>query len=267
MRSKSRKKKSAYWRGEKIVLFFKRGILALFIFIFISLAVLGVKTLARAFPVKNVQVSGNYHLEKQLIKEAVKNGSGNSLFKLSLEELETRLKKIAWIKKVSLRKQFPDTVMIHVEEAVPRALLKVDKHMFLVEAGGSVLEEIEEKSIPFLPVIIGINPKKDRGGILESLKLIDALAEKDVLSQQESIEIMLKPYGLVMNIDGEYVKIGFGNYSEKIGRWRELEAEVRKKNIEIDYVDLRFENEVVVKPLKKIKKAELKKKVKQGSRR
>ncbi len=122
--------------------------------------------------------------------------------------------------------------------------------MFLVDSGGNILEEIEDKGTPFLPVIVGIHPEKDRGGILEALKLIDALAEKGILSRKESIEIMLKAYGLVMKVDGEYVKVGYGVYAKKLGRWKDLEAEIRKKNIAIEYVDLRFENEVIVKPLK-----------------
>lgn len=247
------KQRSAYWRGEKIVIFFKKGIIVLSIFIFIAVAILVVRLSARAFPVKNILVSGNYHLEESEIKDAVNIRDGESLFRLSLEELEARLKQKAWIKKVFLRKQFPDTIMISVEEAVPKALLSLSGRMFLVDASGNVLEEIEDKSTLFLPVIAGINPQKDRGGILEALKLINALAEKNILSRKESIEIMLKPYGLVVNMDGEYVKVGYGRYAEKFGRWKALESEIRKKNIAIDYVDLRFENEVIVKPLKKVK--------------
>ncbi len=254
MRSKNRKKRSAYRRGERIVIFLKRGIVALFIFIFIAAAILGAKLLVRAFPVKNIMVSGNYHLEESEITEAVNIRDGSSLVELSLDELKARLKRNAWIRKVSLRKRFPDTIMVDVEEAVPRALLSLDGQIFLLDTGGNVLEEIEGESTSFLPVIVGINPKKDRGGILEALKLIDALDENDILSRKESVEIMLKPYGLVMNMDGEYVKVGYGRYTKKIGRWKALEMEVRKKDIAIAYVDLRFNNDVIIKPLKKVKK-------------
>jgi len=185
------KKRAAYWRGEKIMIFLKRGIIVLSVFILIACVVLGVKLLALAFPVKKILVSGNYHLEENEIRYAV-DIRDRSLFRLSLEELEARLKKNAWIKKVVLRKQFPDTIMINVEEAVPKALLSENGRMFLIDAGGKVLEEIDDKSTPFLPVIVGIDPKEDIGGMLEALKLIDALAEKNILSGKESIEIILK---------------------------------------------------------------------------
>jgi len=252
------KQRSAYWRGEKIVVFFKRSIIVLSIFIFIAIAALGVKMSARAFPVKNIIVSGNYHLEEDEVKEAVNIREGESLLRLSFDELETRIKHMAWIKKVVFRRQFPGTLMIRIEEAVPKALLRLKKHMFLIDTGGNVLEEIGNKSIPFLPVIVGINPEKDRGGILEALKLIDALNEKNILSGGESIEIMLKPYGLAMNMDGEFVKVGYGEYPEKLERWKELEAEIRKRNIAINYIDLRFKDSVIVKPLRVAKKGKSK---------
>jgi cell division septal protein FtsQ len=234
-----------------MVIFFKRGIIVLSVSVFVMACFLGVKVLTRSFPVKNILVSGNYHLEESEIQSAVRASYGNSLLKLSLDELEARLKKKPWIKKVILRKQFPDTIMINVEEAMPRTLLRLDDQMFLVDSEGKVLEKLDDKSTPFLPVLVGIHPQKDRGGILEALKLVETLDEKGFLSQKESVEVLLKPYGLVLNMDGEYIKVGYGKYQEKLQRWKDLEAEIRKKNISVDYVDLRYEKEVIVKPLKK----------------
>ena len=248
------KKRSAYWRGEKILIFFKRGIIVLLLFVFILAFLLGVKLSVRPFTFNNIVVSGNNHLEEEEIKNAVYMREGENLFKLSFDELESRIKRIRWIEKMSIRKQFPHTVMINIEEAVPTALLRFDRRLFLIASNGKVLEEMGEQSTSFLPVIVGMDPEKDTGGILEALKLIDALDEKNVLSGKESINIMSKPFGLLVNMDGESVKIGYGNYREKLERWKELESEIRKKNIAVDYVDLRFKNKVIVKPLKKDKR-------------
>ncbi len=253
MPSKKSKKRSAYWRGEKLVIFFRRGIIVLLSVALVLFAVLGVRVLSYAFPVKNVLVSGNYHLDKDEIKR-VANINNRSLLRLSLDDLKASIERNAWIKNVVLRKQFPDTIMVNVEEAEPKALLRNEGHMFLLDAEGNVLEEIEDSGTPFLPVLRGINPDKDIGGVLEALKLIDALSEKNILSGKESVEILLKTYGLVLNMDGEYIKVGYGEYAKKLGRWQDLEEEIRKKNITVDYVDLRFDNEVIVKPLKQKKK-------------
>jgi cell division protein FtsQ len=233
-----------------MVIFFRRGVVALSIFIFIAIVVLVTKMSERTFLIKNILISGNYHLEEEEIKSVLNIRSGENLSRLSFDELETRLKRLPWIKKVSLRKQFPSILMINIEEAVPKALLSFGRHLFLIDSGGNILEEIIGKGTSFLPVITGINPEKDRGSVLEALKLIDALSEKNILSGKESVEIMLSSHGLVMNVDGESIKVGYGEYREKLERWKELEPEIRKKNINIDYVDLRFKDKVIVKPLK-----------------
>lgn len=211
---------------------------------------LGIKTVTKLFPVKRIMVAGNYHLDEREILRAVQVSYGRSLLKLSLDELEERLRTKKWIKKVALRKQFPDTIMISVEEAVPKALLKREGRMFIIDTDGNLLEEIEGDSTPFLPVIKGIDPEKDRGGVMEAVSLIDALDDTGFLSRKESIGVMLKPYGLVVNMDGDYMKVGYGRYREKLARWKDLEPEIRKKKLNVEYVDLRYENEVIVKPLK-----------------
>lgn len=233
-----------------MAIFFRRGIIVLSVFIFIAVVILGVKMSEPAFLVKDILISGNYHLEEGEIKSALDIRRGETLFRLSFDELETRLRRLPWIKEMSLRKQFPYTLVINIEEAVPKALLRLNTHLFFVDSDGNILQEITGEGTPFLPVIIEINPKKDRAGILEALKLIDAMSEKNILSRKESIEIMLSSDGLVMNMDGEPIKVGYGEYKEKLGRWKELEPEIRKKNINIDYVDLRFKDRVIVKPLR-----------------
>ncbi len=218
------------------------------------LTALGVKMVTRSFPVRNIIISGNYHLESGEIMREVKTSYGRDLMRLSLDKVEKRLKQKSWIKTVLLRKQFPDTLMINVSEAVPRALLRRETKLYILDSDGKILEQIEDESTPFLPVVVDIDPKNDRGGVLEALKLVDTLDREDFLSRKESVEIMMKPYGLVLHMDGEYIKVGYGGYDEKLRRWRDLEAEIRKQDIPVDYVDLRYENEVVVKPLKKPRK-------------
>ena len=249
MRSKNKKRKSAYRRGEKIALFFKRGTIVSLVIVIGALALLGVKLLSREFHVRAVLVSGNYHLDQKDVIEAAGIAKGDSLFDVPLNQIEERLKKNEWIKTAALRKQYPGTVVIRIDEAVPKALLRDNKKLYLLAEDGNILERISGDVTPFLPVIKDIKPTNQKG-ISEAIRLVDSLSKKNILQDRESIEIGLESYGLTMNIDGEFIKVGYGNYSEKLKRWVELEPEIRKKGVPIKYVDLRFKDSVIVKPQK-----------------
>jgi len=249
LRSKNKKRKSAYRRGEKIALFFKRGTIFFLVVVLAALALLGVKLLSREFHVREILVSGNYHLDRNDIIEAAGIRKGDSLFDVPLDHVEERLRKNTWIRTTALRKQYPGTVVIRVDEAVPKALLSVKKKLYLLAEDGKILERIRGEVTPFLPVIKDIRPANQKE-IAEAIRLVDSLSKKNILADRESIEIGLEAYGLTMNIDGEFIKVGYGNYAEKLERWIELEPEIRKKGVPIKYVDLRFKDSVIVKPMK-----------------
>lgn len=249
MRSKNKKRKSAWRRGEKMALFFKRGALFFLVVVLAALATIGVKLLSREFLVREILVSGNYHLDGNDIIESSGVRKGDSLFDVSLDHVEEKLKKNAWIRTAALRKQYPGTFVIRVDESLPKALLSVNKKLYLLAEDGHILERIRGEVTPFLPVIKNIRPTNQKG-ISEAIRLVDSLSKKNILAERESIEIGLASYGLTMNIDGEFIKVGYGNYAQKLTRWVELEPEIRKKGMPIKYVDLRFKDSVIVKPEK-----------------
>ena len=254
MRSKKKNKryKAAPARGGKIALFFKRGTMVLLIVVLAAAAVLGLKIFAEQLRVKEIMISGNKRLDRADVISALKVYKGESLLNLHFEDLRGRLKQNPWIKKVDLRKQYPDTLEIKIEEAEPRALLSVKEQLYLVDGEGRVLESIKGETPPFLPVIKNIDPglRKD---MTEALKLVEALSGKPAFADRESIEIGLESYGLTVHIDGEFIKVGYGEYAEKFQRWIELEPEIRKRGVPVQYVDLRFKDSVIVKPLEEVK--------------
>ncbi len=253
MRSKNKKKKSALRRGEKLAVFFKRGTVIMLVIVFAAAAVLGVKLVVRQFSIKEIIVSGNYHLDRDDIIGSINIKNGDQLLNVQFKDVNEKLGKNPWIKDVSLKKQLPGTLLIDIEEAVPKALLRIKRKLYLIDSEGRILERIKGDSMLFLPVIKDIRPKNEKG-ISEALKLVDVLMKRDIFADRESVEIGLETYGLTMKIDGEFIKVGYGKYSEKYDMWIELEPEIRKKSVPIKYVDLRFKDSVIVKPLKRAKK-------------
>jgi cell division septal protein FtsQ len=50
-------------------------------------------------------------------------------------------------------------------------------------------------------------------------------------------------------MDETVVKIGAGGYDEKLERLIQLEEDLKDRNIPVDYIDLRFGDKAIVKPI------------------
>lgn len=252
-KGKNKKRQPAYRRGEQAAIYLKRGTYVLLLVIAAAAIVLGVKTLTRQFRVNEIIVSGNYHLDQEDIVKNIKLRKGYPLLDVRPSDINKRLGEDPWIKSVALKKQFPGTLLIKVEEADPKALLSIKNKLYIIDGDGNILERINGESIPFLPVIKDIGPDNKKG-FSEALKLISALAARNILGVMESVEIGVEKYGLFVKMDGDLIKIGYGEYAEKFDRWTELEPEIRKRGVPIKYIDLRFKDSVIIKPMKKVRK-------------
>jgi cell division protein FtsQ len=229
----------------------KFQVITLFMFIFaISIvAYIYSRPMISILPVKHIAFIGNRHLTDDELIALARVHVGESLITISNRKVSQRLLKSPWIRSVSVRKEFPARLSVVIEESVPFALLDMNGHLFLVDEKGEFLEELKDDSIPFLPVIAG-DPFKEREGFSEAIKLAKLMNDRGFLSETDHIEIMIrKPHELALTIDGTVVKMGAGRYEEKLERLINLEDEIKSRGIFVDYIDLRFANKAIVKPM------------------
>ncbi|MBI5188035.1 MAG: FtsQ-type POTRA domain-containing protein [Nitrospirae bacterium] len=233
---------------RRVVIFLLVSALIITVSVYIS------GTIRSVFPIKHFVFSGNKHLTDDELKILAGLYGGEGLITISSKEVSQRLLKSPWIRSVSLRKEFPETLSVVIEEAVPLALLDMNGHLFLIDDNGKLLEELKDEAVPFLPIITG-DPFKERGGFSEALNLINVMKGKGLLLGKDHIEINAqRPQELAISIDGIIVKVGAGGYQEKLERLIELEDEIKRRNTAVDYIDLRFANRVILKPIKEVVK-------------
>ncbi len=219
-------------------------IFAIAIFIYIYL-----RPVRSVLPIKHVVFTGNKHLTDDELKVLTGVNVNDSLITISNKKVSLRLLKSPWIKSISVRKQFPDTLSLVIEEAVSFALLDMNSHLFLIDEKGKLLEELKGDSIPFLPVITG-DPFREKEGFSEALSLARLMNDKGFSPGRDHIDIFArKPHELTVTIDGTVVKMGSGMLEEKLKRLIELEDEIKNRGIPVDYIDLRFAGKAIVKPI------------------
>jgi cell division protein FtsQ len=239
--------------GKKINIFGIFRDVAVFIVIFATAICMYIylRPIRSVLPIKYVVFTGNKHLTDDELMVLAGIHANDSLITISNKKVSQSLLKSPWIRSVSVRKQFPDTLSMVIDEAVPFALLDMNSHLFLTDEKGKLLEELKGDSIPFLPVITG-DPFRESEGFSEAINLARLMNEKGFSAERDHIDIIArKPHELTVTVDGTVVKMGAGRFKEKLERLIELEDEIKNRGIPVDYIDLRFAGKAIVKPITK----------------
>ncbi|MGC2064084.1 MAG: FtsQ-type POTRA domain-containing protein [Thermodesulfovibrionales bacterium] len=220
--------------------------------ILLLVASAGYAVLRKAFPLRQIRFSGNQHLSDDDLRALTGLGGRENLATLSSGSVFRSMSASPWIRSVSVRKEFPGTLQIFIKEAEPFALLDMGGRHFIVDNKGKLLEELKDSSIPFLPVIVG-NPFEKKEAFGEAITLVRAIKDAGLIARKDRIEVIAhKQQDMTVNLDGVVVKVGTGDYHEKLVRLLELEEEIKSRRIPVDYIDLRFANRVVVKPVNEV---------------
>jgi len=205
-----------------------------------------------AFQIRRIVITGNEHLTDEELKSMAGLGSDENLFMVSSRKIFSKMTESPWIRSVIIRKEFPDRLLIHIREAEPFALLDMKGKLFIVDDTGAMLEELKDMAVPFLPVISS-NPYSEKEAFSEAITLAKAIKNTGLLSQKDRIEIVShKPQEMSVNIDGVVVKIGAGEYEDKLARLQGIEQEIKNRNISVDYIDLRFADRALVSPVNEV---------------
>ena len=204
------------------------------------------------FRVRDVVITGNEHLTDDELKSMAGLGRDENLIKVSSRRISSKMMESPWIRSAAVRKEFPDRILIRIKEAEPFALLDMKGKLFIVDDRGTMLEELRDIAVPFLPVISS-NPYREKEAFLEAITLAKAIKDTGLLYRKDHIEIIShKLQEMSVNIDGIVVKVGAGEYGDKLARLAEIEEEIKNRNIAVDYIDLRFANRVLVSPVNEV---------------
>ena len=103
-----------------------------------------------------------------------------------------------------------------------------------------------------MPVIVAGEKGRDPRTFSEALALAGAVKRSGLAAEKNRVEITGvedRPEALTLKVDGLVVRVGQGQYEKKLARLFELADEITRRWAKTEYVDLRFADRVVVKPV------------------
>ncbi|QXE89513.1 cell division protein FtsQ/DivIB [Geomonas subterranea] len=181
---------------------------------------------------------------------------GDSMLGLDLKTIMARLSKDPWLEQVQVRRYFPHTLSITASERTPQAVANVGCLYYLDEKG-VLFKSLSEGDRLDFPLITGIteedlaqDPKGSQEALKNALQLIATLRSGSVFTLADISEIHYsKGYGFTLFTmqGGVPVKLGNGDFSQKLARLSNIYRDLKPQMQALDYIDLDYIDKIIVK--------------------
>ncbi len=208
--------------------------------------------------VTHVTIAGNERLSKGELLGLLDGLTGECILLTDAARWRERVLASPWVAEATVSKRFPSTVEVVVRERHPIGIARLHDELYLVDAGGTAIDQFGPRYGEFdLPIIDGLlQPKgdgppeidRDRSGL--AARVLASIRSRPELSSHVSQIDVSEPEDVrvILDSDPAVVRLGSDRFAERLQAFVELSPAIRQHVPEIDYVDLRIEERVAVKP-------------------
>lgn len=220
------------------------------------------------FHVDQINVRGNHRLSKGEVLAMLQSLQGRSILAVDLADWRLALMSSPWVADASLRRTLPSTVDVVILERAPLGIGRINGSLYLVDDRGAVIDDYGPNYADLdLPIIDGLSghPGAGRpsGGAaappaeeianahraMLARRLLDALRPRNMTGQISQIDVSDSRNAVVLlQGDSTLIRLGNERFVERLQSYYELAPALRERVPVIDYVDLRFDERVYVRP-------------------
>ena len=217
-----------------------------------------VVTDAETLRVSQIHVRGNQHLARGDVLALLAGLEGQHLLQTDLEAWRRRVLGSPWVEQASLRRVLPSTVEVMIRERMPLAIGRIGGDLYLVDEEGLVIDEYGPNYAQFdLPIVDGLadatgsgDPEVDPARAGLAVRLLRALEGQPALMKRISQIDVASAHDAVLLLDQDsaLLHVGDEQFVERLQRYLELHEALHSRVPDIEYVDLRFDDRVYVRP-------------------
>jgi cell division protein FtsQ len=220
---------------------------------------------AHALQVNRIVVHGNERLSKDDVLAAIAGLKGENIVWTDLDLWRRRLLATPWVRAAELRRSLPSTVDVAIAERQPMGIARLSGEMYLVDDNGIVIDQYGARYADLdLPIIDGLGSAPSENGLMTdearaglAARVIAAVAAKPAIAKRLSqIDVSdTHDVSVILNGDEAVVRLGEDQFLQRLQSYLDLAPALRERVADIDYVDLRFDDRVYVRPVGKRPKA------------
>lgn len=209
--------------------------------------------------ISRIEPVGNRRLSRETVDALVGGLRGENILFADLDEWRTKVRSSAWVREVTFRRALPSTVEVHVQERTPVAVGRLGTRLFLVDDEGHVIDEYGPHYGDLdLPIVDGLQASTsdqtlDQTRLELAIRLIGSLKQKPAIAKRLSQVNVSDVHNatILLDEDSAELRVGESHFLERVESYLTLSSALRQRVPVMDYVDLRFDGRVYVRPASK----------------
>ena len=213
---------------------------------------------AQALTITRISVSGNSRMSRGEVVALLDGLRGTNMVTADLESWRQKLLGSPWVAEAAIGRVLPGTVAVAISERQPMGIGRVGNDLYLIDDRGGIIDQFGPNYAEFdLPIIDGLAaPPRDNGPLIDEVRagfaahvlaslqahpnLAKLVSELDVRDARDAV--------LLLKGDTTLVRLGNEQFAERLQSYLDLAPALRERVAGIDYVDLRFDERVYVRP-------------------
>lgn len=231
------------------------GVFIVGVLIVASMYLYNYVTTANRFAIEKVELAGLSRVDPAALERLAGDLRGQNILLAPLDVVEARLESHPRVASVECRRVLPNRVVYHVTEREPVALVYTDR-FFEIDAAGMVMPGDRYTGLLDLPTITGVSRDDVRAGrrcedpmvrgALEALRVCRDLGAEFAANISE-LRAGASGISIRSLRDDCVVVVGDGDYERRLRKFFVLREELARREEPGKLIDLRFENQVVLR--------------------
>jgi len=208
---------------------------------------------ARVLRIDHIVVRGNQRLPTGEVLAVLNGLRGENIVWTDLAAWRRRLLASPWVRDAALRRSLPSTVEVMVSERAPIGIGRIKSELYLVDDRGVVIDEYGPQYADVdLPIIDGLTAGTvtDQSRAELAARVVAALGPQPSVARRLSqIDVTdLHNAAVILSGDPAVIYVGEDRFLQRLQSYLDLSAALRARVPDIDYVDLRFDDRIYVRP-------------------
>jgi cell division protein FtsQ len=206
------------------------------------------------FIIESIHVNTTNFLNRETLNASLAEIKGRNIFLLDLNQVQKKFEENPWVDYCFIKRVLPNKLTVEITEEKPAALLRYNSELYLISSKGILLQKYDDHKFSglFLPLIANRSQynmevlKLKLPLLMEAIKeiktkypqMLAQITEFD-LSEGNNVSLRMRQSACLVNL-------GSNNFDQHLKNFQLIFPEITKKMALIDYIDLRFDHQVIL---------------------